>query len=102
MGWDKLSDCGDGCFFFLRFGDDNVRVGGVSSSFASKFEVWVWHFFFAGSSIYGSPMASVLGSFFIKDTKSVSGGCWSFKDESVLFLVGAPPLQVFEIEVNWD
>ena len=73
MGWDKLSDCGDGCLFFLRFGDDDVGVGGVSSSFASKFENWVWYFFFIGSSVYESPTASVLAPFFVKNTKSVSG-----------------------------
>ena len=92
MGWDKLGDCDDGVFFFWKFGDDNVGVGGVSSSFAPKFELWVRYFFFVRGSIYRSPTASVLGSFFIKNAKSVSGRCRSLKHESVFFLIGTPPL----------
>ena len=92
VGWDELSDCGDGCLFFLRFGDDDVGVRGVSSSFTSKFESWVWCFFFVGSSVYRSPTASVLGSFFVKNTKSVSGRCGSFNNESVLLGMSTPPL----------
>ena len=102
MGRDELGDCSDGVFFFLGFGDDNVGVRGVSASFASKLEFRVWLFFFVRGSVYGSPMASVLGSFFIKNMKSVSGWCWSFEDESVLLLMGTPPLQVFEVEVDGD
>ena len=67
MGWDKLGDCSDGVFFLCRFGDDDVGVGGVSSSFTSKFELWVWSFFFVQSSIYRSPTAPILSSFFIKN-----------------------------------
>ena len=92
MGWDKLGDGSEVDFFFLGPGDNNVGVGGVSSSFASKFEYWVWCFFFVGSSVYRSPMASVLGSFFVKNTKSISDRCWSFNYESVLLEMSAPPL----------
>ena len=92
MGRDELGDCGDGAFFFWGFGDDNVRVRGVSASFASKLEFGVWLLFFVRGSVYRSPTASVLGSFFVKNAKSVSGGCGSFKHESVFFLVGTPPL----------
>ena len=92
MGWDELSDCSDGCLFFWRFGDDDIGVWGVSSSFTSKFEDWVWCFFFLRSSVYRSPTASVLGSFFVKNMKSVSGRCGSFNYELVLFDMSAPPL----------
>ena len=102
MGQDKLGDCGKGVFFFLRFGDDNIGVGGVSSSFASKFELWVWSFLFVRNSVYRSPMASVLGSFFVKNTKSISGRRGSFKHKSVFLGMSTPPLQVLEVEVNWD
>ena len=90
MGWDELSDCSDGCFFFLRFGDDNVGVRGVSSSFTSKFELRVWYFFFVRSSVDGSPTASVLGSFFVKYVKSISCWCQSFDYKFVSFLMGTP------------
>ena len=92
MSGDKLGDGSEVDFFFLGSGDNNVGVWGVSSSFTSKFEDWVWCFFFVRSSVYRSPTASVLGSFFIKNTKSVSGGCGSFNYESVLFEMCAPPL----------
>ena len=102
MGWEKLGDCGDSAFFFLRFGDDDVGVWGVSSSFTSKFELWVWYFFFVRGSVNGSPTASVLGTFFVENTKSVSGWCRSFDYESVLLGMSAPPLQILEVKVNWD
>ena len=92
MGRDELGDCGDGIFFFLGFGDDNIRVGGVSTDFASELESRVWLLFFIRGSVYRSPTASVLGSFFVKDAKSVSGWCWSLEGKSVLLLVSAPPL----------
>ena len=60
MRGDELGDCGDGIFFFLRSGDDDVRVGGVSTSFASKLEFRVWLFFFVRGSVYRSPTASVM------------------------------------------
>ena len=75
MGRDELGDCSDGVFFFLRFGDDNVGVRGVSTSFASKLKFGVWLLFFVRGSVDGSPTASVLGSFFVKDMKSVLDGC---------------------------
>ena len=92
MSGDKLGDGGEVDFFFLGSWDNDVGVWGVSSSFASKFEDWVRCFFFIGSAIYRSPMASVLGSFFIKNMKSVSDRCWSFDYESVFFDMSAPPL----------
>ena len=60
MRRDELGECGNVDFFFLRFGDDDVEIRGVSSSFTSEFELWVWSFFFIGGSIYGSPTTSVL------------------------------------------
>ena len=72
MGGDELGDCCDAVFFFLRSGDDDVRVWGVSSSFTSKFELRVRYFIFFLGSIDRSPLASVLGSFFVKYAKSVS------------------------------
>ena len=92
MGRDELGDCSDGVLFFLGLGDDNVGVGGVSASFASKLKFRVWLLFFIRGSVYRSPTASVLGSFFVKDAKSVSDGCWSFEDKLVLLLMGTPPL----------
>ena len=92
MGRDELGNCGDGVFFFKGLGDDNVGVRGVSASFASKLEFRVWLLFFIRGSVYRSPTASVLGSFFIKNTKSVSGWCWSFEDKLVLLFMGTPPL----------
>ena len=102
MGRDELGDCRNGVFFFCRFGDDDVGIRGVSFSFASKFESQVWCFFLVGCSVQGSPMASIVCSFFIKNSKSVPGWCGSFKHESVFLLVGTPPLQVLEIEVDGD
>ena len=101
MGWDELGDCSNDSFFFLRFGDDDVRVWGVSSSFASKFEDWIWCFFIERS-IYGSPTASVLGSFFVKDTKPVSCRCRSFQHKSILLLMSTPPLQMLEVKIDCD
>ena len=72
VGWDELGDCGNGNFFFVR------------------------------GSVYGSPTASVLGSFFVKDMKSVSGRCGSFKHESILLGMSTPPLQMLEVETNWN
>ena len=59
MGRDKLGDCSDGIFFFWGFGDDNVRIGGVSSSFASKFEVWIWYLFFVRCSVVTDPSVTL-------------------------------------------
>ena len=87
-----MGECGNVDFFFLRFGDDDVEIRGVSSSFTSEFELWVWSFFFIGGSIYGSPTTSVLGSFFVIDTKSVSNRCRSFKHKFVLLGMSTPPL----------
>ena len=102
MGGDELGNCGDGVFFFCGFRDDNVGIGGVSASFTSKFERRVWVFFFIRGSIYRSPTASVLGSFFVKNMESVSDWCWSFEGKSVLLLKGTPPLQMFEVEIDRD
>ena len=95
-----MGDCGDAIFFFLGSGDDDVRIGGVCSSFASKFELGVWGFVFVWGSINRSPLASVLGSFFVKYAKSVSGWCWSFDYKFVFLRVSTPPLQVLEIEID--
>ena len=92
MRRDKLGKCGDVDFFFLGFGDDNVGIGGVSSSFTSEFELRVWYFFFVRGSVYRSPTTSVLGSFFVVDMKSVSNRCGSFKYKFVLLGMGTPPL----------
>ena len=92
MSGDELGDGGEVEFFFLGSGDDNVGVGGVSSSFASKFEGWIWCFFFFLGSVNRSPLASVLGPLFVKYAKSVSCWCWSFGNKSVLLPKGAPPL----------
>ena len=92
MGGDKLGKCGDVCFFSLRHWDDDVGVWGVSSSFASKFELRVWYLFFIKGSVYRSPMASVLGPFFVKYVKSISDRCRSFKYKLVFLLQGTPPL----------
>ena len=51
MGRDELGDCGDGVFFFLGLGDDNIGVGGVSTSFASELEFGVWLLFFIRGSV---------------------------------------------------
>ena len=102
VGGDELSKSGNIDLFFLRSRDDNVRVWGVSSSIASESEVSVWCFFFVRGSIKRSPTAPVLHSFFVKDTEPVSCRCWSFKYKFVLFLMSTPPLQVLEVEVNWD
>ena len=92
MRGDELGNGGEVDFFCLGFGDDDVRIRGVSSSFASEFEYRVWCFIFVWCSVQGSPAALVLGSFFVKDTESVSGGCWSFKYKLVFLRVGTPPL----------
>ena len=97
-----MGDCGDTAFFFLRSGDDDVRIWGVSSSFASKFELRVWCFVFVWGSVNWSPLASVLGSFFVKYAKSVSDWCRSFNHKFVFLLMRAPPLQVFEVEIDCD
>ena len=100
MGGDELSDCSEVKFFFLGFWNDNVGVWGISSSFTSKFELWIGYFFFVRASINWSPMASVWCSFFIKNAKSISGRCRSFEYEPVFLWMGTPPLQIFEIEVD--
>ena len=78
IGWDELGDCGDLVFFFWVIRDDDVGVGGVSSSFASKFKGRTWVFVFVQCPVNRSPLASVLGSFFVKYAKSVACWCWSF------------------------
>ena len=97
-----MGDCGDLVFFFWILRDDDVGIWGVSSSFASEFELRIWGFVFVWCSIKGSPLASVLGSFFVKYAKSVACWCWSFDYEFVLILMGTPPLQMFEIEIDGD
>ena len=100
MGGDKLGNGSEVDFLFLGSGDDNVRIRGVSSSFASEFEDWVWCFFFVLGSINRSPLASVLGPLFVKYVKSVSGWRWSFDYKFVFLWMGAPPLQMLEVKVN--
>ena len=85
MGGNELGDCCDSVFFFLRLWDNSVWVWGVSSSFASKFELRIWSFIFVWGSVKRSPLASVLGSFFVKYAKSVSCWCQSF-DYKFVFL----------------
>ena len=85
---------------FSSLRDDDVGIWGVSSSFASEFELRIWGFVFVCCSVKGSPLASVLGSFFVKYAKSVACWCWSFDYEFVLLLMGTPPLQIFKIEVD--
>ena len=95
-----MGDCGNTVFFFLRSGDDDVGVWGVSSSFASEFELGIWCFIFVWGSVNWSPLASVLGSFFVENAKSVSGWCWSFSYKFVFLRMSTPPLQVFEVEID--
>ena len=95
-----MGDCGDFTFFFWVLRDDDVGVWGVSSSFASKFELRVWNFVFVWVSVNGSPLASVLGSFFVKYAKSVACWCRSFDHKFVLLRMGTPPLQIFKVEVD--
>ena len=102
MGRDELGEGGNVNLFFLRSGDDNVRVWGVSSSVTSKFEVGLWCFVLIRGSVKRSPMTSVLCPFIVKDAESVSDGCWSFDYKFVLLYVGTSPLQAFEVEVNWN
>ena len=102
VGGDKLGDCCNVSFFFLGLGDDDVGVWGVPSSFASEFKLGIWDFVFILGSVNGSPLASVLGSFFIKYAKSVSCWCWSFDNEFVLLHESATPLQMFEVEIDQD
>ena len=105
IGGDKLGDCCEVGFLFLfRSGerDQDVKIWGVSSGVTSKFEAGFKGFFFIGSSVDGAPMASIRGSFLVKDTESVSDRCWSFDDKVIVFLVGESPLQGFEIKVNGD
>ena len=82
--------------------DDDVGVWGVSSSFASKFELRIWGFVFVWRSVDRSPLASVLGSFFVKYAKSVSCWCWSFDYKFVSLWMGTPPLQMFEVKIDGD
>ena len=84
MGWDELGDCGDPIFFFWVVGNDDVGVRGVSSSFASEFKWRIWVFVFVNCSVNRSPLASVLGSFFVKYAKSVACWCWSLYYKFVL------------------
>ena len=101
-GGDELGDCCDFVFFFWGLRDNDVGIWGVSSSFASEFELRVWDFVFVWGSVKRSPLALVLGSFFVKDAKSVSSGCQPFKHKVVFLGVGTPPLQMLEVKVNWD
>ena len=98
----ELGDCSDLVFFFWVLGDDDVGIWGVSSSFASEFELRVWDFVFVWCSVKRSPLASVLGSFFVKYAKSVACWCRSFNYKFVLLRMGTPPLQMFKIEVDGD
>ena len=43
-----------------------------------------------------------MGSFFVKYAKSVACWCWSFDYKFVFLLVGTPPLQMFEVEIDGD
>ena len=95
-----MGNCCDSAFFFLGSWDDDVGIWGVSSSFASEFELRIWDFVFVWRSVDRSPLALVLGSFFVKYAKSVSRWCWSFNYEFVFMLMGTPPLQIFEVKVN--
>ena len=97
---DELGDCGDLAFFFWVMRDDDVGIWGVSSSFASEFELRVWDFVFVRFSVKRSPLAPVLGSFFVKYAESVACWCGSFDYKFVLLQIGAPPLQIFEIKVD--
>ena len=97
-----MGNCCDSVFFFLGLRDDDVGVRGVSSSFTSEFELRIWVFVFIWKSIKRSPLALVLGSFFVKYVKSVSCWCRSFDHKFVFFLMGTPPLQMLEIEINSD
>ena len=83
-----MGDCCDSVFFFLGLWDDDVGIWGVSSSFASEFELRIWGFVFVWRSIKRSPLALVLGSFFVKYAKSVSSWCRSFNYEFVFILMG--------------
>ena len=95
MGRDKL---GKGCkfrFFFLGVsieGDCDVWVWGIPSCVTSKFEVSSRGVFFVWSPVKGAPLASIWGSFFIKDMESISDRCRSFEDEMVIFFMGKSPL----------
>ena len=102
MGGDKLGDCCNSVFFFWELRDDNVGVWGVSSSFASEFELRIRDFVFFWRSVKRSPLASVLGSFFVKYAKSISCWCRSFDHKFVSFLMSTPPLQILEIEIDGD
>ena len=102
MGGNELGDCGDSVFFFWELRDDDVGVWGVSSSFASKFELRIRGFVFFWNSVKRSPLALVLGSFFVKYAKSVSCWCWSFDHKFVFLWMGTPPLQMLEVKVNGD
>ena len=95
MGGDELGNSCEFGFFFLGVsakGDCNVWIWGVSSSVASKFECGVRVFFFVWSSVNGPPVASIWGSFFVKNVESTLDGCRSFKDVMVFFCVSKSPL----------
>ena len=97
-----MGDCCDLVFFFWELGDNDIGIWGVSSSFTSEFELGVWGFVFVWGSVNRSPLALVLGSFFVKYAKSVMCWRWSFDYEFVFLRMSAPPLQILEIEVNRD
>ena len=95
-----MGKCCDSVFFFLGLWDDDVGIWGVCSSFTSEFELRLWGFVFVWGSVNRSPLASVLGSFFVKYAKSVSCWCRSFDHKFVFLLMGTPPLQILEVEIN--
>ena len=97
-----MGNCCDFVFFFWGLRDDNVAVRGVSSSFASEFELRIWGFVFFWRSVKRSPLASVLGSFFVKYAKSISRWCRSFNHKFVFLWMGTPPLQMFKVKVDGD
>ena len=57
-------------------------------------------FVFIWRSVKRSPLASVLGSFFVKYAKSVSCWCQSFDYKFVSLCMGTPPLQMLKIEID--
>ena len=95
MGRDELGDSCEFGFFFLggsTKGDCDVWIWGISSSIASELECGVRVFFFVWSSVKGSPVALIWGSFFVKNAESTLDGCGSFKDIMVSFCVSNSPL----------
>ena len=105
MGRDELGDSCEFGFFFLGVstkGDCNVWVWGISSSIASEFECGARVLFFVWSSVNGSPVTSIRGSFFVENAKSTLDGCRSFEDVMLFFCVSESPLQGLKIEIDSD